>query len=458
MELIQKLKHSLAHIRPWAREKNAVGCLRVAVAVSGGIDSTALLLWARKLCGSNGVDPHLHVITVDHGLRPESITEASVVGTLVETLPRTTHVVARLCPPSKIRISQVQTWARKERYKVMNEVCAAKRVDVLFLGHHLDDQRETFLMRCFRGSGLRGLRGMEMISTRSGGGVSICRPFLHQTKAELAKICADERLDSYIVHDPSNLNLAFDRVRCRKALEKGIAEDDGARKVSVEHLLNTMAHLNAKIKEQIRQLSKECIVEENSQFGWITLDAKSLIAKTNENQGLAIAFLSHLVQCVGGGDFPPTTSSLCSLHYDLCRGQIPNPVHRCLFRKSGGRWRIIRSPPISEDKSKITPMAWRSPRLLSLPEGELWDKRVQCSVHVNSENGAANPQSRYGIGFRPRAEDHLHFPHLSHNREDTLSYFAIFQNKSPRSCVQVTKNALVAVPQLRYTVQWESSH
>ena len=339
----------------------------------------------------------------------------------------------------------------------MNEVCSAKRVDVLFLGHHLDDQRETFLMRCFRGSGLRGLRGMESISTRSGGGVAICRPFLHQTKAELAKICAHEHLDSYIVHDPSNLNLAFDRVRCRQALKNGIAEDGGARKVSVDHLLNTMANLNAKIKQQIRHLSKECILEGNPQFGWVTLDAKSLIAMTKENQSLAIAFLAHLVQCVGGGDFPPTTSSLSSLHYNLCRGQIPNPVHRCLFRKSGGGWRIIRSPPISEDKSTITPLTWRSPRLLSLPEGELWDKRVQCSVHVNSENGAANSWSCYGIGFRPQAKDHLHSSHLNHNREDTLSYFAIFQNNLSRSCVRGSKNTLVAVPQLRYTVQWESS-
>ena len=201
-----------------------------------------------------------------------------------------------------------------------------------------------------------------------------------------------------------------------------------------------------------------CTIPTDQRLGnAIEVDAKSLIAMTKENQSLAIAFLAHLVQCVGGGDFPPTTSSLSSLHYNLCRGQIPNPVHRCLFRKSGGGWRIIRSPPISEDKSTITPLTWRSPRLLSLPEGELWDKRVQCSVHVNSENGAANSWSCYGIGFRPQAKDHLHSSHLNHNREDTLSYFAIFQNNLSRSCVRGSKNTLVAVPQLRYTVQWESS-
>ena len=174
------------------------------LAVSGGPDSTALLLMAAEWNGG----PLLHAATVDHGLRPESAEEAASVGRLAARLG-VPHRVLRW-EGEKPR-TRLQERARDARYDLLSAEAARVGARVVVTAHHLDDQAETVLMRLARGSGLAGLAGMAMRSQR--GAVEIARPLLGLAKAELVAFC--EARGVVYAQDPSNENPAYARPRWR---------------------------------------------------------------------------------------------------------------------------------------------------------------------------------------------------------------------------------------------------
>ena len=188
-----------APLDPWKREP------ALLLAVSGGPDSTALLVMAAEWAGG----PALHAATVDHGLRPESADEAADVGRLAARLGLP-HAILRW-EGEKPRTS-LQARAREVRYDLLTREAARVGAGVVVTAHHLDDQAETVLMRLARGSGLAGLAGMAARARR--GPIEIARPLLDMPKAELVAFC-DARGLSY-TRDPSNENPAFARPRWRR--------------------------------------------------------------------------------------------------------------------------------------------------------------------------------------------------------------------------------------------------
>lgn len=178
------------------------------LAVSGGPDSTALLHAAAT---SNAPVP-LHVATVDHGLRAESAAEADGVAALAQRLD---------LPHATLRWSAdkpetgLQAAARAARYALLAGHAVRIGADLVLTGHTADDQAETVLMRLVAGSGPAGLGGMR--SRRPlGPGVTLGRPFLALGKAELVAYCEAHGLP--VVHDPSNRDDRFGRVRLRRLL------------------------------------------------------------------------------------------------------------------------------------------------------------------------------------------------------------------------------------------------
>jgi tRNA(Ile)-lysidine synthase len=185
----------------------------LVLAVSGGPDSTALLLlaarWAKRLKRA----PKLIAVTVDHGLRPEAAREAAVVKRLARRLGvphRTLHWRGR-----KPR-SGLQEAARHARYELLAEIATRARFAHILTAHTLDDQAETVLFRLARGSGLFGLTGMAPAAPLPLRGVReifLVRPLLHIPKARLVATLAAERI-AY-AEDPSNRDPRFTRARLR---------------------------------------------------------------------------------------------------------------------------------------------------------------------------------------------------------------------------------------------------
>src|SRR5688572_57275 len=130
----------------------------IALAVSGGSDSTALMVLFADWLQRVGVPAGRHlVLTVDHGLRADSGVEAQQVAAQASRLGfRHATLIWEGEKPS----TGVQAAARKARYRLMRDHLAAHGIGTLLTAHTRDDQAETLLMRLARGSGLDGLAGI----------------------------------------------------------------------------------------------------------------------------------------------------------------------------------------------------------------------------------------------------------------------------------------------------------
>lgn len=198
----QKFEAALSALIPeWAARTNGPPLL---LAVSGGPDSLALLALAAA-CYPGRVA----AMTVDHGLRDEAADEANYVGQICadNNIP---HRIAT--PPHPIAGNNIQAVAREARYALLEEESERHGGSFILTAHHHDDQVETLLMRLSRGSGIAGLSGIRPRNGR------IIRPLLGFTKADLHEICKQAGWSAVL--DPSNLDMAYDRVRMRHILEQ----------------------------------------------------------------------------------------------------------------------------------------------------------------------------------------------------------------------------------------------
>ncbi len=186
------------------------------IAVSGGPDSTALLLMAAEWAARRG-RIRVEAATVDHGLRPESAAEAKSVAALCRRLGLAHRtLVWKGAKPA----TRVQERAREARYRLLVDHARAIRAEAVVTAHHADDQAETVLFRLLRGSGVAGLRGMEAMSARDG--VTLARPLIGVKKSDLVAF-AEARGEPF-VDDPSNLDPRYARTRLR-ALIARLAEE-----------------------------------------------------------------------------------------------------------------------------------------------------------------------------------------------------------------------------------------
>jgi tRNA(Ile)-lysidine synthase len=192
---------------------------RCSLAVSGGSDSTALMLLFADWVRSEGREVEGHtVLTVDHRLRPESASEAQSVAAQAEALGFS-HAVLTWDEPKPS--SGLQAAAREARYRLMREYLREYDVRTLLTAHTLDDQAETVLMRLARGSGLDGLSAMAPVAAigdaRDPRPLEIVRPLLDVPKARLRATLKMRGIAW--AEDSSNQSLAFERVRLRAARE-----------------------------------------------------------------------------------------------------------------------------------------------------------------------------------------------------------------------------------------------
>jgi len=185
----------------------------VAVAYSGGLDSTALLwLTARQgvLLGVSVVALHVH-----HGLMPEADAwvahaQATVERLASEGLP-VRLVVHRLDGTPAVGDS-VEAWARRGRYAALAAMAREAGASLVLVAHHADDQAETVLLQALRGAGPAGLAAMPM--RWEADGLSWARPWLQHPRAQLR--AAMQASGLAWVDDASNENPRFARSRLRQ--------------------------------------------------------------------------------------------------------------------------------------------------------------------------------------------------------------------------------------------------
>lgn len=161
-------------------------CKKVAVAVSGGCDSVAMLLLLREWCKIKRVD--FCIFHVDHNMRTTSSGDADWVRRLahsfnIEFYSKTATKADRL---QNTNLGK-EGWARHFRYSAFADMMKVSGADVIATGHNADDQVETVLMRLMRGCSWQGLHGIRAETKLSFGGntLRLWRPVLRLSRAQL---------------------------------------------------------------------------------------------------------------------------------------------------------------------------------------------------------------------------------------------------------------------------------
>ncbi|MDF3036179.1 MAG: putative tRNA(Ile)-lysidine synthase ((Ile)-lysidine synthetase) (Ile)-2-lysyl-cytidine [Paucimonas sp.] len=214
--------------------------LRMAIAYSGGLDSSALLHMAKQY--ASGIEATLFAFHVHHGLSKNANAwlahcehECKVLGIRFE---------ARRIQLSEKETSNVEESARIRRYGALGELCRAHDVDLLLTAHHLDDQAETVLLQLLRGSGIAGMSGMEGISFSHGllgvGRIKLARPLLDISRAALEEYVA--ACSIVHIHDESNQDSRYTRNALRNEVLPVLAKHFPAFRQSV---VRTAAHARA---------------------------------------------------------------------------------------------------------------------------------------------------------------------------------------------------------------------
>lgn len=190
----------------------------LAAGVSGGADSTALALLAQDWAKQQGGD--ILALIIDHGLRPESVSEASLTRSRLQAR----GIAAQVIRLSGLGGAGLQETARRARHAAL--ATAAREAGALFLllGHHAGDQSETVAMRAERGR--HGLEGMAAWAARND--AVILRPLLGIAPARLREFLLQENMSW--VEDPSNDDPRFERVRVRLAGTRAVPEPPAARR------------------------------------------------------------------------------------------------------------------------------------------------------------------------------------------------------------------------------------
>jgi len=225
----------------------------LVLAVSGGPDSTALMVLAARWRG-RAKSPRLIAVTIDHGLRKESKREAKMVEALAKKLGiehRTLEWTGR--KPK----TGLQEAARLARYRLLSQAANEVEARYVLTAHTLDDQAETILFRMARGSGISGLAGMYSswgMPVEEGIGIELVRPLLTVPKSRLIATLKAAKIR--YVDDPSNRDPRFTRSRLRELMPLLAREGLTASRLAMladrvqrveETLLDVMAHTNARV-------------------------------------------------------------------------------------------------------------------------------------------------------------------------------------------------------------------
>jgi tRNA(Ile)-lysidine synthase len=206
--------------REWKRLDLPLKNASLVVAVSGGADSTALLLALDELIQKKKLKSDLRVAHLDHGLREGASKEdARWVKALAKKLGyRATIGKAEVRKQASKTRDNLEQAARRARYEFLARTAKKKGAGFVLTAHTMDDQAETMLLNLVRGSGTDGLGGIEPLRRLNGEGkAQLARPLLTWARrADTEQYCRARGVE--FLTDPMNVDEQFARVRVRQKL------------------------------------------------------------------------------------------------------------------------------------------------------------------------------------------------------------------------------------------------
>lgn len=291
---------------------------KVAVGVSGGVDSMCLLYWLHN------IKMDVVCLHVNHRLRPEADVETEYVKSVCEKLNIQVHIF--YWDDNKPE-SGLEAAARQVRYKMMTDFCHENGIEYLLTAHQSDDQIETFLMNLSRGSGLFGLSGMMAESERDG--IKILRPLLNVPRSEIKQYCEDNNIKYFV--DSMNTDEHYTRVKIRQnrhLLDEKLGISDARILLAVQNLGRTRQWMEKYLDSRIEMVIRS--------WGALFLDSFLF----DEAEEIRLKLLGLLIQKIGGDDYIPRLNSLqnalSKLHSD-CKFTLGH----CTLRRLNDRILIV---------------------------------------------------------------------------------------------------------------------
>ena len=311
----------------------------LVLAISGGPDSTALLVLAARWRKALRRGPKLVAVTVDHGLRAEARAEALAVKRLARTLGvphRTLRWGGR--KPS----TGLQQAARLERYRLLAKAARDAGAQHVLTAHTLDDQAETVLIRLTRGSGIGGLAAMARIAPipGSGGGVLLVRPLLELRKARL--LATLRKAGIAYADDPGNRDPRFTRARMRASMPA--LEREGLTAERLVLLARRARRAETALEAAVDAVLAELVPAPWSGNSLIMLPAGRFARLTSE---VSLRLLGRAI-AQAGNEGPVELGKLEALHAALAAAPAAARFRRTLagavVTRSGDRLVIERAP------------------------------------------------------------------------------------------------------------------
>jgi tRNA(Ile)-lysidine synthase len=322
---------------------------RVGVAVSGGGDSTALLLLAHAWARAEG--RLVEAVTVDHGLREESRAEAEAVARRAAALGVRHALLAWDAGDGR---GNLQARARAARRRLIADWARGRGIAAVALGHTLDDQAETVLQRLARGSGVDGLAAMAPVTEAEG--ILWLRPFLGLRRDALRAWLAAE--GEAWAEDPGNADRRYQRVRAREAL--AALAPIGLTPERLAATAARMAGARVALEADTAALAAAACVADDG-FGETGFDPAPLGRAPRE---IALRLMAEVLGWVAGAPYRPRLVRLAAALDAVIAGRVGAglTLHGCVLRLRGGRVVVRREP------------ARAGPPVPAAP-GALWDGR-----------------------------------------------------------------------------------
>jgi tRNA(Ile)-lysidine synthase len=222
----------------------------VLVCCSGGIDSMVLLRLMKMASDELGI--RLHAVTIDHGLRCEAPGDARFVLDICSALGIEASLYELKMDPS---ISNLEEEARIRRYEAIMDCKEKLGLKFAATGHTADDQAETLIYRLVRGTGIRGMSGMDY--ARPDG---LIRPMLAITGAEVESFAEANNI-SYVT-DQTNADLTLTRNLIRKTILPVMREINPHAETAIARFACIAGTENAYINAETDNLVKRALLHD----------------------------------------------------------------------------------------------------------------------------------------------------------------------------------------------------
>ena len=265
----------------------------IGVGVSGGGDSMALLHLSAEWAEEN--KRKIKAVTIDHGLRSSSLSECVHVKKISEKLSIEHTTLKWLAKPS----GNLQNAARNARHELFLDWTKKSKLSVVLLGHTMDDNAETIMIKLIRGSGIDGLAGIS--KNKKINELAIFRPLINITRDDLRKYLIMKNIQW--IDEPSNFDERFERIKVRNLLPK--LSDFG---LTAKKLIALSSHMN-RAKEalngEVLRFAKQHVQQKN--WGDLEIKLDEFIKIPKEYQ---FRLLSAALLWISGKVYRPRFNSL----------------------------------------------------------------------------------------------------------------------------------------------------